>query len=146
SGGAGGTVTVGANVTGSGIFIDTVTILGAPVNDGVYNVDGTGVCPAGVGGSCGLLSFDRNANTISIVGSIPSLGILAPITLMSGDLSGGFTSGSSPTAAFVTASGVDTKASQLLTAIGLPTNTQFAYMAFQLSANTQATGSPYTAP
>src|SRR5262245_42992120 len=56
-GGAGGTINIGVNVTGSGIFIDTVTIVGAPVNNGVYDVEGAGVCGDAVGG-CGLLSFD----------------------------------------------------------------------------------------
>src|SRR5438067_8636318 len=84
-GGAGGTVNIGANVTGSGIFIDTVTIIGAPVNNGVFDVEGAGVCGDAVGG-CGLLSFDKNLNTISIFGSIPSLGILAPVFLLNGDL------------------------------------------------------------
>src|SRR5262245_3946522 len=64
-GGAGGTINIGANITGSGIFIDTVTIIGAPVNNGVYDVEGAGVCGDAVGG-CGLLSFDKNLNTISL--------------------------------------------------------------------------------
>src|SRR5262244_207331 len=70
-GGAGGTINIGANVTGSGIFIDTVTIVGAPVNNGVFDVNGAGLCASGGGGSCGLLSFDKNLNTITLVGSIP---------------------------------------------------------------------------
>jgi hypothetical protein len=57
-GGAGGTVNIGANVTGSGIFIDTVTIIGAPVNNGVFDVEGAGICGDAVGG-CGLLSSTR---------------------------------------------------------------------------------------
>src|SRR5215510_1414317 len=81
-GGAGGTVNIGANVTGSGIFIDTVTIIGAPVNNGVFDAEGAGVRCDAVGG-CGLLSFHKNLNTIRIVGSIPALGILAPVNLLS---------------------------------------------------------------
>src|SRR5437870_12967607 len=71
-GGAGGTVNIGANVTGSGIFIDTVTIIGTPVNNGVFDIEGAGVCGDAVGG-CGLLSFDKNLNTITLVGSIPAV-------------------------------------------------------------------------
>src|SRR5262245_59149373 len=118
-GGAGGTINIGANVTGSGIFIDTVTIVGAPVNNGVFDVEGAGVCGDAVGG-CGLLSFDKNLNTITLVGSIPALGILAPVNLLSGDLSGGVNvlinngvTGS------ITASGLDSKSRELLLAIGL---------------------------
>jgi hypothetical protein len=144
-GGAGGTVNIGANVTGSGIFIDSVTIIGAPVNNGVFDVEGAGVCGDAVGG-CGLLAFDRNANTISIVGSIPALGILAPVNLLSGDLSGGVNVliNNGVTGA-VTASGRDTKAAQLLTAIGLDSATQFAFFGFETAVNGTGQGSPYTA-
>jgi len=146
SAGAGGTINIGANVTGSGIFIDTVTILGAPVNNGVFDVNGAGVCPSGGSGSCGLLSFDKNLNTITLVGSIPALGILAPVNLLSGDLSGGVNvlinngvTGS------VTASGRDSKARELLLAIGLDPATGFAFFGFTTGVNGTGQGSPYTA-
>jgi PEP-CTERM motif-containing protein len=146
SAGAGGTISIGADVTGSGIFIDTVTIIGAPVNNGVFDVNGTGVCPSGGSGSCGLLSFDKNLNTITLVGDIPALGILAPINLLSGDLSGGVNvlinngvTGS------ITASGRDSKARELLTAIGLSPTTAFAFFGFSTAVNGTGQGSPYTA-
>jgi hypothetical protein len=144
-GGAGGTVNIGANITGSGIFIDTVTIIGAPVNNGVFDVEGAGVCGDAVGG-CGILSFDKNLNTITIVGSIPALGILAPVNLLSGDLSGGVNVliNNGVTGA-ITASGRDTKAAQLLTAIGLSPATQFAFFGFETAVNGTGQGSPYTA-
>ena len=144
-GGAGGTVNIGANVTGSGIFIDTVTILGAPVNNGVFDVEGAGVCGDAVGG-CGLLSFDKNLNTITIVGSIPALGILAPVNLLSGDLSGGVNVliNNGVTGA-ITASGRDQKARELLLAIGLDPATQFAFFGFETAVNGTGQGSPYTA-
>ena len=144
-GGAGGTVTIGANVTGSGIFIDTVTIIGAPVNNGVFDVEGAGVCGDAVGG-CGLLSFDKNLNTITIVGSIPALGILAPVNLLSGDLAGGVNVliNNGVTGA-ITASGLDTKARELLLAIGLDPATQFAFFGFETAVNGTGQGSPYTA-
>jgi len=144
-GGAGGTVNIGANVTGSGIFIDTVTIIGAPVNNGVFDVEGAGVCGDAVGG-CGLLSFDKNLNTITIVGSIPALGILAPVNLLSGDLSGGVNVliNNGVTGA-ITASGLDTKARELLLAIGLDPATQFAFFGFETAVNGTGQGSPYTA-
>ena len=144
-GGAGGTVTIGTNVTGSGIFIDTLTVLGAPVNNGVFDVEGAGVCGDAVGG-CGLLSFDKNANTISIVGSIPALGILAPVNLLLGDLSGGVNVliNNGVTGA-ITASGLDAKARELLVALGLDPATQFAYFGFETAVNGTGQGSPYTA-
>jgi hypothetical protein len=144
-GGAGGTVNIGANVTGAGIFIDTVTIIGAPVNNGVFDVEGAGVCGDAVGG-CGLLSFDKNLNTIAIVGSIPALGILATVNLLSGDLSGGVNVliNNGVTGA-ITASGRDTKSRELLLAIGLDPATPFAFFGFETAVNGTGQGSPYTA-
>jgi PEP-CTERM motif len=146
NGGAGGTVNIGADVTGSGIFIDTVTIVGAPVNNGVFDVNGAGVCPSGGGGSCGLLSFDRNLNSITLVGSIPALGILAPVNLLAGDLSAGLNvilnngvTGS------ITASGLDAKSRELLLAVGLDPATKFGYFGFVTAVNGTGQGSPYTA-
>ncbi len=144
-GGAGGTVAIGADITGSGIFIDTVTIFGAPVNNGVFDVEGAGVCGDAVGG-CGLLSFDRNQNVITVVGSIPALGIVAPINLLSGNLSGGvnvlLNNGNTGS---ITASGADTKARELLVAIGLDPLTSFAFFGFVTGVNATGSGSPYTA-
>lgn len=142
--GAGGTVSIGSNITGSGIFIDAVSITGATTN-GVFDVDGAGVCGDGTGG-CGLLNFDKNLNTVSIVGSIPQLGILAPITLLSGDLSQGVNVQlNDGTTGAITASGVDTKARELLLAIGLDPATQFAFFGFETAINGTGQGSPYTA-
>ena len=145
SGGPGGTVTIGANITGSGIFIDTVTIIGAPLNNGVFDVEGAGVCADAVGG-CGVLNFDRNANTISLLGSIPALGILAPVNLLTGNLAGGVTVlVNNGTVGQLSLSGADTKARELLLAIGLDPLTGFAFFASEISANSTGGGSPYTA-
>ena len=147
-GGAGGTVNIDPsnNITGSGIFIDTVTIIGASVNNGVFDVEGAGVCGDAVGG-CGLLAFDKNLNTITIVGSIPALGILAPVNLISGDLLGGVNVliNNGVTGA-LTMSGFDTKAQALLDAIGgNVTGDPFHFFGFETAVNGTGQGSPYTA-
>jgi PEP-CTERM motif len=144
-GGSGGIINIGANVTGVGIFIDTVTIVGAPVNNGVFDVEGAGVCGDAVGG-CGLLNFDKNLNTITLMGSIPALGILAPVNLLSGDLSGGVNVIlNNGVVGSITASGNDTKSASLLTAIGLDPLTPFTHFGFVTGVNTTSQGSPYTA-
>jgi hypothetical protein len=143
-GGPGGTINIGANITGSGIFIDALTITGAPINNGLFGVEGAGVCGDAVGG-CGVLSFDKNLNTITLVGSIPALGILAPINLLSGDLSGGVTVAiNDGFTGAITASGHDTKGRELLLAIGMDPATQFTYFGFT-GGFSGGQGSPYTA-
>jgi PEP-CTERM motif len=137
-GGPGGTVTTGANITGSNLFIDTVTIVGAPANNGSFDVEGAGLCAGDPAGGCGLLNFNQSLNTISIVGSIPALGILAPITLLGGDLSGGIGASSNGIVSIINASGVDTKAAQLLSAIGLASTTAFGFFGFSTAVD--ATG------
>ena len=145
SGGSGGTVTIGTNIVGSNIFIDSLIVTGAPTGNGTYDVEGTGVC-ADANGGCGLLNFDRNANTISIVGAIPALGILSPVTLLTGNLSCGVNIlVSSPTSASLSACGSDTKYSGLLIALGLSPTTAFANFGFVTAVNTNNGGSPYTA-
>jgi len=142
-GGPGGTLVInGTNITGSGIFIDAVSISGAPVNNGVFDVEGAGICGDAVGG-CGLLSFDKNLNTITLVGSIPALGILAPVNLLTGDLSGGVViDANTDKVGAIHATGNDTKARELLLAIGMDPATQFNFFGFSLGFSTQ--GSPYT--
>jgi hypothetical protein len=142
--GPGGTINIGANVTGEDIFIDSLTVVGAPVS-GVFDVDGDGDCADAIGG-CGLLDFDENANTISIVGSIPTLGILAPITLLIGDLSCGVdVVFANAVTGSVTACGEDEKARSLLEALGLDPLTAWEFFGFTTGINLTATGSPYTA-
>jgi hypothetical protein len=150
SGGAGGTVTIGArpgfpgtwNITGSGIFIDTVTVTGAPRNNGVFDVDGAGLCGDLVGG-CGMLSFDAHLNTLELIGSIPELGFLAPLPLVT---SSTFDQGLNMVAQ--DSDGVrlralerDSKAAELLAALGLDPATTFR---FELSVTGVNSQSPHT--
>ena len=145
SGGSGGTVTIGTNIVGSNIFIDSLIVTGAPTGNGTFDVEGTGVCADVVGG-CGLLNFDRDANTISIVGYVPQLGIFAPVVLLTGNLSCGLTViNQTPTGASLTACGTDTKYAGLLAALGLAPTTAFANFGFVTAVNTLSGGSPYTA-
>jgi len=145
--GPGGTVTIGGgNITGSGILIDTVTISGAPVNNGVFDVNGGDTCLSGFSGVCGILTFDRNNGTVTLVGTIPALGILAPVNLLAGDISGGLNVlVNNGIVGSLTASGRDTKAPELLAALGLAPATQWTYFAFETAVNGTGGGSPYTA-
>lgn len=137
-GGAGGTITQsGSNVSGSGILVDNMFVNGAPTGDGNNNIDGT-AASIGFGGTSGVLDFNTSTGAFSIVGSIPSLGV-ALQTLLSGTITNfQFSTGSSFT---FNASGFDTKSPLLLAALGIPTNTPFAFTGFTIGgiANTDGT-------
>jgi hypothetical protein len=81
-----------------------------------------------------LLNFDTAANTITLVGSVAALGIFNE-TLLSGSFSSWGTITGGGTLAFF-GSGPDEKSERLLTALGIPTDTQWAFFTFQLSAST----------
>jgi hypothetical protein len=95
-------------------------------------------CTTGTGGNNGLcgatsavLNFNTLTNTIQIVGGIPTLGIANGTVL----LSGSFLSWTADANGLHNALGPDTKGATLLTALGLPTNTQFAFFGFSLTSS-----------
>jgi hypothetical protein len=142
--GPGGTINiVGTNANGSGIPIDTLTILGAPINNGVFDVSGTFISASATGGNSGVLAFDTATNTISITGGVPVLGV-APQVLLSGSFVS-FTLTNTGVKGAIDATGVDNKAADLLRALGLPIDTPFELFGFSIGINTNGTGSPYTA-
>jgi hypothetical protein len=140
SGGAGGTVafepipappgvSAGSYMVGSGIFINTIAVSGAPANNGVFDVDGAGVCGDPVGG-CGLLSFDQEQQTLVLVGSIPELAILAPVALVTSSTFTGGGTAQDVDGLRLTGSQMDTKDAELLAALGLDPATTFRYQLF----------------
>jgi hypothetical protein len=144
SGGAGGTVTIGErdhipgtwNITGRGIFIDRITVTGSPLNNGVFDVEGAGVCGDLIGG-CGMLSFDAHQDTLVLVGSIPELGIFELLSLVT---SSTFDQAIEMTAqdrdgVRLRASERDNKAAELLAALGLDPATTFGFELFVTGVN-----------
>lgn len=121
----------GTNFVGSNIGIGAVTIVGAPRNNGVFEVQG--MVAGQVGGSFGDLDFNTNPgqNFISIVGCISALGVggttngvcTDPVTLMFGSFAGFDNSAEGLTDAF----GEDVKNAQLLAALGLSSTTPFQF-------------------
>jgi hypothetical protein len=111
------------NITGRGIVIDRVTITGAPLNNGTFGVDGPGICPADTVNGCGALNFDAFRNTLTLEGSIPELGILLPVMLLTSDTFdhaiNTVAQGNFLLDAFISASERDLKAAALLAALGL---------------------------
>jgi len=159
--GTAGTITVtGANATGAGIGIDSLTVFGDGAFDGVYDVDGT-VTGAGEPG-VGSLAFNTATNTITITGSIscqPGSGaactaaqitagstIVASTTLLMGTGAfSGVTVSADGTTADVVFKAPDQKAATLLAALGLAPSLQFNLGSFNLAGNASGTGNPYSA-
>jgi hypothetical protein len=117
------------NAYGFDIFIDSLTVTGTAF-DGVYDVDGPLDCPMGMGASCGAMSFDTVLRTISIVGSVPDLGV-SGTTLVHGffdDFAFTILDGSARRTSFH-AFGGDTKDRALLARLGF---TNFSIFSFEL--------------
>jgi hypothetical protein len=117
---AGGVVTYdGTNVTGVNI---PFTVMKKIVDDvtSFYAVDA-------------LMNFDTATGQISLVGSIPALG-LSGITLLSGTITD-FTATSYAPALLVTLSGVDAKSPELLRSLSIPTDTKWAFFDFTTAVN-----------
>jgi hypothetical protein len=144
-GGPGGTVVIGerdfvpgtSNVTGSGIFINRVTVTGAPRNNGVFDVDGPAFCGGdAAAGGCGQLSFDQHLDTLVLVGSIPELDIFAPLPLVTSSFNAAVNGTAQDRDGFrLSASEMDTNAAELLAALGLAPDTTFRYELFTTGIN-----------
>ena len=125
-GGSGGIVFVGEtpgfpgtfNVAGGGLPINRLTVSGAPLNNGVFDVDGTLACLDAVGG-CGILGFNADLNSLSLNGSIPELGILAPTLLVTASSFNVTMTAQDIDGVRLRAWGDDSKAAELLAALGL---------------------------
>jgi len=138
----GGTIVdLGGNAQGSGIFIDSLGVIGSAA-DGVYNVDGGLACATGLGASCGALSFDTVAGTFSIVGSVPDLGV-GLTTLLTGTISS-WTFNTVAGVASFSASGTDTKDAALLTSLGIDPSTEFSFTGFSMGINPLSCGAGHT--
>jgi hypothetical protein len=135
--GLGGTVSLYADgfLSGSGIPIATVTIVGAPANNGTYAV--AGAANGSNLSNVGSLSFNTGeggTNFIQVVGSIPGRGLNTNEPLLWGTISSFDQTNISN--GLVAARGSDAKAADLLSVLGLATDTQFEFFAFSISTGT----------
>jgi len=113
TGGPGGTL----NSTGTGgslVPIGSITISGAPMNNGTFAV--TGTCGSGKG----CLTF-TSAGSLNLVGVITAIGVTG-VLMSSGSITTVYST--TPGNQKYTLSGSDTKP-DLLAALGLPSNTTF---------------------
>lgn len=145
---AGGSITFdGTNIFGTNLPIGSVEVFGAPLRNGVFDVDGTVLqTPSTVAdGIYGSLDFNSATKTISLTGCIPELGIgtlnggCTPVLLMNGTITG-FAITQTAGGSRIDFQGVDVKNPELLTAIGLPTTTPFFLDTFALLTGTLTAG------
>jgi PEP-CTERM motif len=129
----GGLQIAGSNASGFNIRIGSVTVSGAPTNNGTFAVSSN---LTGLGGN-GDLVFNSVTNSISITGAISGLGV-AQTTLLNGSFSTFNVLFSTLSSGEITATGPDVKAASLLSAIGLNTNTKFNFFGFVLGFNKTA--------
>lgn len=110
----------GSQIIGTDIFIGALNVQGTAMMDGGYLANA-------------LLNFDTAADTITIFGSVASLGIGAgqPVTLLSGSFSDWSLNPAGPNQFFL-ASGPDVKSADLLTALGIDPNIQFEFFGFSV--------------
>ena len=116
----------GVNTSGAGILIGALTITGAPANNGTYE-------------AFAELNFDTGiaSNFITIVGTVPTLGINSAITLLSGTFdSHTFTPipGPGGSTEVFSGSGPDTKSEVLLRLLQLDPGTPFDFFGFTIES------------
>jgi len=132
------TLLAGGQATGANIPVGSVTVSGAPLNNGVFDTSGTCVSTDANGSAC--LNFNTVANTITIVGDISALGIPSGTTLLTCSFASFLADGNG----IQMATGPDTKSALLLTALGLPTNTAFNFFGFSIVTNPVIVGGSST--
>jgi PEP-CTERM motif len=132
----------GPNATGTNIPINGLTVSGAPMNNGSFNVSGAANSVTPDADKAAALSFSTSGNTISIIGGIPELGIANGTTLLSGTLDNFTltfgTNDAGRQTARIEASGPDTKSPLLLRALGLPLDTKFVFFGFSMGVQAGA--------
>lgn len=130
--GWGGSLTVsGSNISGVGVPIDSLIVIGAPANNGTYDVSGAATSSNQDANKSASLDFDTATNYIRITGGVSGLGIADETVLLEGT----FSSYQVDTTQvyLLNARGPDEKAEALLTALGLSLDTDFAFFGFSLS-------------
>ncbi|MHB8836128.1 MAG: PEP-CTERM sorting domain-containing protein [Candidatus Methylomirabilia bacterium] len=128
--GFGGTISFdGTDYTGTNILIGAMSVSVDGVED-VYSVDA-------------VLNFATALDFINISGSIAELEITNNV-LLSGSFDKFSKSSANPYLIVFQAEGPDVKSPELLTALGIPVDTQFEFFGFSIAGNWAGTG-VYTA-
>jgi len=115
---------VGVNIIGVGIPLGILQVFIVPGPPTGYAL-----------GAGTVLDFNTVANTISITGTVPGLGINSPVALMSGSFTSfGVNYSQGLFLDLVNAAGLDIKDRGLLIALGIDPTTPFNYFGFSFSS------------
>ncbi len=145
SAGAGGVLTIaGGQASGSGIPVDSLLVLGAPLNNNTFDTSGNAASTSQDANLSAALSFNTLTGVFSVVGGVPDLNIPNGTALLTGTIDAFTIAGNLLTSVQVTLGGSDSTAALLMTALGLAANTEFEFFGSALGANTSAAGSPFT--
>jgi hypothetical protein len=133
--GAGGTIAqIAGGWAGSGIPVDSMTITGTQTMDGVYDTEGGFTFGSE---TAAVLDFNTVTHTIQIVGSVPSLNV-GSTTLVSGAF-GNVNVNQFGSYVGIFGGGADTKDTDLLAALDIPIDTQWAMFGFSATGDFSAT-------
>src|SRR4029077_9005556 len=122
---------------GFNIRIASVTIAGAPTNDGTFAVTSNLKGMGGYGNLVFNYNTASNTNAVFITGAIAGLGV-AQTKLLNGSFTNFNVVFKTLHSGEINGTGPDTKAASLLSAIGLATNTKFNFFGFVIGFNQTA--------
>ena len=112
--GAGGVLTIaGGQASGSGIPVDSLLVLGAPLNNNTFDTSGSAASTSPDSNLAAALSFNTMTGAFSVVGGIPDLNVPNGTTLLTGTIDAFTIAGNLLTSVQVTLAGSDSKAAKV---------------------------------
>jgi hypothetical protein len=138
----------GVNVTGTDIPLDVLSVSGAGLNNGVWDLSGALGGPPGE--TFAALNFDTSSGNITVEGGVPGLGINDGTLLLRGTITSSQASlvpayPNGPSLLLLVIQGNDEKDKDLLKSLGLAEGTPFTFLGFNIGGSFQLGGQDYLA-
>jgi hypothetical protein len=133
----GGTITQsGSDYTGSDIPLDSLQVVGAPQNNGAYDLDGHSVSGgySPFDGLAALFSFNTGTKAFVVDGTIPGMSISTNTNLLTGTISSWSVTPNQFTGALTfNFFGLDTKTPSLVSYLGLPAGQNWSFSGTEIT-------------